>query len=50
MKYFPVGFRLTVTDKIRPSTSLDLSNFTHPGLGSLILFPSTSIVRFPFLG
>jgi hypothetical protein len=37
-KYFPVGLRRIVVDKILPSISLDRAILSHPSLGNLILF------------
>jgi len=48
-KYLPVGLRLIVAFKIRPSTSLDFAKRTNPSLGSFILLPSIAIFPFVYL-
>lgn len=49
-KYLPDGLRRIVAEMIFPLTSLDFANVTYPNLGSLIWFPTTSIVGLPFFG
>ena len=47
-KYLPLGLRLIVALKIRPSISRLLANRTSPSLGNLILLPTTEILPFVY--
>lgn len=45
-KYFPLGFRDTVADKMRPLTSLEMRHFTLPSFGSCTQSSNTLILLF----